>query len=254
MNWTIYTNPHPQDPVPRRYRALMSGFFSKVLTYEEEQELDEWITASEENSRVFDQWLRMSAEDPQLRFIRKADIDWLVKKPVIPMPVLRAALWFSVLAGIGVWQYYTTLKPYDGGQAGDPTNNSYAGSKKTLSTGAGKMALIYLADSSSIRLEENSSLVYHLPYRGYRFTELKGAALFTVRNSKDKPQFHVYLQDDMSLNSRGGQFHVRVEPNGTVHLKAIEGRLRLLVGKESWALEAGQSAIFKNNTWTRYTN
>lgn len=138
MKWTIYKNEDKPDQLPDRIRILISGFLSNLLTYNEEKELDCWVVATEANMELFGEWVKRAQADPSLSFIRKKDINQLVKKPVIPMPVLRAAIWFIVLVGVGVWKYYTPTRPFKGTVAGDKTNDRFAGSKNTLSTGSNK--------------------------------------------------------------------------------------------------------------------
>ena len=239
----------------KRALALMSGSSCNILTYAEEKELDRWILESESNMILFEEWLEKEIQDPSLSFINKEDVDRLIKKPIITMQMLRAAIFFGVIAGMAIWSYYTNERTFDGSVAGDKSVNRHAGSKRILNTVSGEVSMVYLADSSSIELAQNSSLIYHKPYRTYRFVELKGEAIFYIKPNNDLPQFHVYLNDELKLNSRGGRFQVRFDKKtGSVYLKAIEGQLRFIHEKDTWILETGESATYLNNTWKRSTN
>ena len=43
----------------------MSGFFCQILTDEEEQELDRWIAYSNENMRIFEDWIEKEIQELQ---------------------------------------------------------------------------------------------------------------------------------------------------------------------------------------------
>lgn len=239
------------EPSPRA-RALMSGFFCQILTDEEEQELDRWIAYSNENMRIFEEWIEKEILDPSLSFINTADLDLLIKKPFFTPQMLRVAAFIGfIVITIGITWFDRGRDPIELIIAGERIKNRPNASRIQVTAPMGNPTLVMFPDSSTALLQERSTVSYPSFFPNYeRRVRLNGRAEFHAKKEVRR-WFRVHIQD-YELISDGGKFTVEsYDGIHSIRLKAIEGILKFKDGKHQWILDPGESATYSNKTWKK---
>lgn len=145
------------DRLKLNYRAgyLISGFIRKILTREEEEELDEWILASEENMKLFEDLTDEQMMDDFLRWYSERDTEANLQKvkkrikfrkrsPVISILRYVAAACIVLLIGTGI--YFMVVR-------NDNVKPAISTIKQDIQPGS-KLATLKLSNGQTILLDE----------------------------------------------------------------------------------------------------
>lgn len=107
-----------------------------------------------------------------------------------------------------------------------------------------------LPDNTRVWLDAGSSLQYQKDFAGNtRKLELEGQAYFEVSKQVDKPFLVVTSQQ--TLQVLGTSFTVKANTNDKVTTTTvIEGKVKVLAGKQELVLNKGQQAIYQSHQFT----
>ena len=110
-----------------------------------------------------------------------------------------------------------------------------------------QLKLIFLPDSSEIRLRPGSKISYSKNYIQKREISLQGNAFFKVTKDKDHP-FKVF--NNKTITTVLGTSFTITESKTETSVKLHEGKVKMNVRgrSESWILSPGEAFVFKENT------
>ena len=167
---------------------LLPGWFEDSLSREEKQKVSDWIDASDENARSFNEFEKVWQQTERLRSMQKYDADQALQKvhkrihnttktgfveifkkvaAILILPLLFASIYFYLQE--------SDIPPE-------------AQQWYTLKTEAGMRSQFELPDGTYVFLNSNTSLRYPLAFTGNtREVELQGEAYFDVAKNDEKP-------------------------------------------------------------------
>ncbi|KJF45708.1 FecR family protein [Draconibacterium sediminis] len=167
---------------------LLPGWFEDSLSREEKQKVSEWIDASDENARSFNEFEKVWQQTERLRSMQKYDAVQALQKvhkrihnttktsfveifkriaAVLILPLLFASIYFYLQ---------------------EPDIAPEAQQWYTLKTETGMRSQFELPDGTYVFLNSNTSLRYPLAFSGNtREVELQGEAYFDVAKNDEKP-------------------------------------------------------------------
>lgn len=139
----------------KRIAYLVAGFLEKTLTSEEETELDDWINASDQNQRIFDDLIDPDKLKQGFKELDNLDVQaaWQrieqrkaeVKPIRLKWPKYAAAAAIILLIGLSIFYLITSNKNTDEKNIANVQGDIMPGSNK---------ATLTLADGSTIALNE----------------------------------------------------------------------------------------------------
>ncbi|MBC7827859.1 MAG: FecR family protein [Chitinophagaceae bacterium] len=186
----------------------------------ERMAVDQWIDASQENTRYFDHFQliwetskqlvippTVNAEDAWLRFQQRTGE--ASKKPAVVRKINTSFSWMRVAAIVIATIGVIALTYFLSGRPNPPTTVATLNNPKSDT----------LPDGSFVMLNKNSSISYTRKFKGNkRKVDLKGEAFFTVTPNKEKP-FEISVNGitvtvvgtSFNIKSMGGKTEVVVE-------------------------------------------
>ncbi|MGC3944685.1 MAG: FecR domain-containing protein [Chryseolinea sp.] len=202
---------------------LIVRYLSNEATTEEQEELLDWVSASPDHQRLFQQyalaWNREDILTPAINKSRSLQslnsrIDLIEEEVVIHTPPmwLKVAATVSVLAvcSILVWRL---LLPSD--------DIEYA----EANTSPGQRTTIQLSDGSTIHLNASSSLRYPARFTGgTREVYLRGEAFFEITRDPSKP-FIVHT-DKVATEVLGTSFNIDAD-SAAVAVTVATGKVKV---------------------------
>ena len=244
------------------YIESIGKYLSGNISPADEAKLMEWVRASGTNEKFFDEMVQLwelSSDYVEPVFETDIETAWHSLEQKIGQPgreekratggnirrlgfvkrTWRYAAAILLLVSASYWIYTTT-------------DNQEAGSHLvTTITGPGEQQHLILPDSSTVVLNENSSLAYSTDFEERR-VELQGEAFFEVTKRAGK-KFTIYT-DETTTTVLGTSFNVRAYPEelkvevtvstGKVALsKKVEEEVSPVV-VDKLELEAGQSGVY----------
>ncbi len=231
----------------------------------EQQAVEDWVAASGDNSRYYDQFRLIWEQSKNLDIAGPADTDaaWdrfmnrvareeeaeasASARRTIPLrpsyPLMRVAAMLVVLIGAG-WLIYTAVN-------GDNDNMTVASADKVLKH--------TLPDGSIVTLNRNSTLAYHGDFnRHSRNVTLSGEAFFEVAPDKSKP--FVIDAGNTSVTVVGTTFNVKsrkditevVVESGIVEVAKKQKAVRLMPGQKATVSAASDAPVAAESTDVLY--
>jgi len=231
------------------YKSLAAG-----LSAEEQRQLDDWLSASDENQETANnirQGWELSANyskdievnlDDEFALLQKSI--GIEKNPNIKIAETARVkklnpwkTWMSIAAaGLLLVAPYFIFNP-----------SSAQPQIITIHTQNQEIKEVELPDGTKVWLNENSTLTYPSPFEKLsRNVELKGLAFFDVARDEKKP-FHIEA-DDVGIKVLGTSFSVRaIESEATVEVVVKTGKVRVKGKGNTATLEKGRKAIYNKN-------
>jgi transmembrane sensor len=242
---------------------LVAAYLSGQLDIAARHDLEQWISASPENQRIFDEALKIwENSGARLRLpVDETDRLWLKLRSRMDEPERKTRV-FSIFARSG-----TTLKIAASiilvsavtyfFLPGADEEIAVSQSQKTVVvpdavpaddvviSAGDRVAVVYLPDSSRIWLNVNSRLTYPKDFgkQAVRHASLEGEAFFEVRPAHDSP-FTVAAKGAV-VKVVGTTFNLRQQDAGVI-LTVSEGEVAFSGAgdKERLAVRAGEKAVW----------
>jgi len=239
-------------------KSLINKFLAGEITENEIDVLQSFLENNAENRRIFNQenelWQK-SGVKTKLEYF-KTDEGWnrissklgigenKFKSVLIinkhKFRIIMAAASLACLMAIGGITLWLSER-----QSVKQTMNAFT----TVSTEEGEKANIYLADSTQVFINSESTLKYNANYNiNERKVNFFGEAFFNVRTNPEKP-FVVQL-DRMTVSATGTKFNVLSYGNeNRIEATLEEGKILVAIkGKETIELKSGQQVVYFTKT------
>ncbi len=235
------------------YIGLIQKKCSGELNAQEEEQLNTWLAASDDNrllsrqieqtwehSGNFDKPLELDMEADFLQLQKRLDVKKAQKKAAPVVPINKKTPWLSIAAGALVLIV-----------AGFLINNYLNPSAEWLvaTTGEKEQKTITLVDGTEVTLNENSELRYPSIFTdSLRQVEFKGKAVFDVTSNPEQP-FNVKTHS-CDVRVLGTQFMIHDYPKLYYSEVAVaEGQVRMQpYGKSKFLLlNADQKGYYQKS-------
>lgn len=240
------------------YQNLITKFFAGEISEKEIIHLKSWLSQDPENRRIFDNENELWQEASVLIKCKNFNTDtaWinissrlgLVQENSKSVTILNnnnfrlliAAATVACLLAIGGISLWVT---------GNKSFKDVATSTSVIKTNEGEKARIFLADSTEIIMNSESSLQYNGNYNlKDRKVKFAGEAFFDVSTNREKP-FIVQLEK-INVIATGTRFNIySFGIEDRIEATLEEGAIQVTVkGKEPVNIKSGQQAIYFVNS------
>ena len=218
---------------------LLAGYFQGTLTQQEQEEVEEWIKASEENRMLARKACRLEQYVSQYSIAesrREADLLRLAEANI--SGTRRNKLWGKVFRSIGNAAVAALMLVL--GYFIYSEKETYI----KVSTVNGEVASYILPDQTKVWLNTNSTLLYPESFKGgRRHVKLEGEAFFDVARDERHP--FVVSARDCEIEVLGTQFEVSAYPDSPeFQATLVSGSVRFIDktrhGRRSTDLFPGQ--------------
>ena len=202
---------------------LLAGYFQGTLTQHEQEEVEEWINASEENRMLAGKACKLEQYVSQYSFsASRQDADLLELAEANTVGSKRGRMWrtaFKTVGNAAVAALILVLGYF------------IYSEKETyikVSTVNGEVASYILPDQTKVWLNTNSTLLYPEAFNsGKRHVKLEGEAFFDVARDEDHP--FVVSARDCDVEVLGTQFDVSAYPDSpNLQATLVSGSVRLV--------------------------
>lgn len=230
---------------------LVAAYLSGQLNAAERNELEQWINASPEHQRIFEEASRIwQSSGIKLRLpVDETDRLWLELRSRMDQPEKVFSLWgmsattLKVAASIVLVSLITYFLWPDTRQ--ELVSDKTAPDDIVISAGD-HVATLYMPDSSRVWLNVNSRLSYAKNFgQAYRRASLEGEAFFEVKPDRHSP--FTVAAHGTSVTVVGTTFNLR-QQGSDVTLTVSEGEV-LFSGdndEQKVAVKAGEKAVSAN--------
>lgn len=236
-----------------KYQEIMTSFFAEEISENDIVRLKDWLSLDPENRRAFDKenelWQDVNISTKVESYKTEKVWNHIVSKLKIgetdsrSVTVLRkvhyrlliaatSAAFFLAMGGLSLWLCENS------------SSHQVPTASVTVSTHEGEKAHVFLADSTEVTLNSESSLQYNGYYnikdRTVKFT---GEAFFNVITNPKKP-FFVEL-NQIKISATGTRFNVfSFENEDRIETTLEEGAITVSIkGREPINLKSGQQAV-----------
>lgn len=203
-----------------RIKFLIAGFIRETLTEPEQDELDAWVSASEENLLLFEDLTDVNNVEENLKFLDEVNTEKALRRIKVKAGIRNrtgrtARLWSygiaaSVILAIGV---FAVLKWTEGGVARD--DEKVTAGQPDIAPGGNK-AVLTTADGSTISLADAA----HGFLRDENGTTITITATGELTYTNGKPAEGAGTTFNTLSTPRGGQYKVVLPDGSRVWLNA----------------------------------
>ncbi|WP_430813954.1 FecR family protein [Carboxylicivirga sp. RSCT41] len=239
------------------YRTLLVRFFEKRISDAETDKLKEWINASDNNRKVFDEFNEsyQYADILAKGWLFNPEDNWdglkqRIQKsgqpPVYSLPSSHKLTWWRSVAVVAilfalssiVWNIHNSSKiPF------------HDQSVKMI-TPPGQKSQVILQDGTKVWLNSGSELDYAFePDKQQRIATLKGEAFFEVSSDSMRP--FIVNTSEVIMKVYGTRFNVRAYDNaGTIQTSLEEGSvgMQIIATGEEKRIIPGQQITYRKKT------
>jgi len=214
-------------------KELLYRFFEGTATYEEEQQVRQWVEESEDNRalfmrerKIYDALLLVS---PQSSLENKKEVGmslWMVSTAV-------AVFLLLLVSGL----YWMRIRD----------ERNFAAQYHTLQVPAGQRINLILADNTNVWLNANSIFRYPTAFaKKERTVYLEGEAYFEVSKNKEKP--FIVKTNEGDINVTGTSFNVKVRSEHQIFETSLfEGSVDIYDNhRKKVSLKPNQRSVFEN--------
>lgn len=198
----------------RRIAYLVSGFLQQTLTEEEKVELDNWINASDQNLRLFEDLTDTEKLQEGFKQIEKLDaavaMHRIQGRIHIGNPPVKQKIWWRYAAAAAILILFASAAFY----FFNPNKRSSKENIAVLNDIApgGNKAILTLSDGSVLKLDETPDGVIGKETKSNIIKNKSGELMYTHRGNAD--HFNVLT------TPRGGGYHVVLSDGTKVWLNA----------------------------------
>jgi len=227
--------------------TILYRFLKKETSEEENREILDWVSASEENRDEFQKMHKIFLSGNLKQFHSEIDIDdaWnklynnLKKyrgkpKTINPNLLLKVAASVLILVAVGFGSIWTNEHIFNGGKPAVVRFEAPAGEKSK----------IRLADGSDVWINSETILTYDAT--NPRNVTVEGEAFFDIKKDVGKP-FLVSAASGMKVEVTGTRFNLRCYPGDPVVETTLEEGQVAIIGENSSRLAVltpGQQARY----------
>jgi len=230
--------------------TLIIRCLDKTANEQELVELKNWLSASEENKKLYCQFKdvwdatnNVSAIDADKAWINSQQR--LTGKKLVPKWSIELLKIASVAILVAVATYSVFNWPSQ-----VPDYHDYA--KVTVPNGS--QSTVQLADGTNVKLNAGSELIYPAIFsKSERRVELKGEAYFSVKHNPEHP--FIVSAGDIEVKVLGTEFNVLAYPEDkSIETTLVNGKVHLshknMKNQEGIILKPGEKAIYKQGKLT----
>jgi ferric-dicitrate binding protein FerR (iron transport regulator) len=241
--------------INRNVSRLIASHLKGKLSDQEYQELEDWVTESEENMQVFLKLTDKTFAGKELKQFQaidaNTDIEWgkvlnkrkheFTQRRVIRMVKYAAVLVF--LAGLGIQSYRMLTSETT------PNKATFAKLDSLTNPAGSQPRLLKLPDGTNVWLGDSSGIVYAASFnKNERNVDVYGRVYFEVNHLQaadgKKIPFIVNIRDrDQHIRVMGTIFNVEAYRGEEVRTTLLQGSVKMNAGSDTCKLEPGQQAI-----------
>ncbi len=217
-------------------KELLYRFFEGTATYDEEQQVRQWVEESEDNRalfmrerKIYDALLLVS---PQSSLENKKEVGmslWMVSTAV-------AVFLLLLVSGL----YWMRIRD----------ERNFAAQYHTLQVPAGQRINLILADNTNVWLNANSIFRYPTAFaKKERTVYLEGEAYFEVSKNKEKP--FIVKTNEGDINVTGTSFNVKARSEHHIFETSLfEGSVDIYDNhRKKVSLKPNQRSVCENGQW-----